>query len=410
MIDELDLAFDEHDDRSRHRRRHAVDKRSRKKKKKKRGRGRSFLALFMTLLLLGGLAAGAWLGYGKIRDFFTTPDYTTAASSPEIKIEIKQGATIADMAKALKAADVIKSEKAFTDAAAANSKALSIQPGFYQMRTQLSGADAVLMLLDLKNRLVKGIVIPEGLITLQIYDKLSKELKLPLKDFTEAAKDPIGLGVPAWWFNRKDGKTSVKSIEGFLFPAQYEFPPNTTAKSALQAMVQKFLAVTTSINFVDRVQSERGISPHEALVAASIAQVEAVNEADLAPVARVLYNRVYTGRFPCNCLQIDSAVNYWLRLSGKLAKDSNDIVVSEQHNKKDPYNTFDFKGLPPGPISNPGEVALKGAMDPPKNNYMYFMSIDKKGTMGWAVDWNGHLANIRTACKNGILSGGTCKQ
>jgi UPF0755 protein len=63
--------------------------------------------------------------------------------------------------------------------------------------------------------------------------------------------------------------------------------------------------------------------------------------------------------------------------------------------------------MPVGPISNPGEVALKGAMDPPKNDYMFFMTIDNKGTMGWAKDWAGHCSNYAKAVKNGILTG-TC--
>ncbi|MBV1850383.1 endolytic transglycosylase MltG [Catellatospora tritici] len=419
MTDELFLPFDEHPDRDRRRRRHAVedqprDPRRKKKKKKKRGRGRSWMALLLSVIMLGCLGGIGYFGYDKISSYFITPDYTTAAASAEVQIEIKPHAQGLDMAKTLKAADVIKSEKAFVEAWDANPKAKTIQAGFYRLRVQLSGADAILMLLDPRNRIVKGITIPEGKISLEIFDILSKGLDIPVADFVAAAKDPIALGVPDWWFNRKDKKPSAKgtkgAIDGFLFPATYEFPPNVTAKSALQIMVQKFLDVTTKMGFVDTVQADRGISPYEALVAASIAQAESVFEKDMAPVARVLYNRVYTGDFPCNCLQIDSAVNYWMRLSGKLPKDSNDIVQSEQHNKKDPYNTFDFSGMPLGPISNPGEAALKGAMDPPKNDYMFFMTIDSKGTMGWAKTWSQHLTNIHKACSNGILSGGSCNQ
>ncbi|MDI1462312.1 endolytic transglycosylase MltG [Catellatospora sp. KI3] len=419
MTDELFLPFDEHPDRDRRRRRHAVDEsprdpRRKKKKKKKRGRGRSWMALLLSVVLLGLLGGIGYFGYDKIKSYFVTPDYTSAATSAEVTVEIKPKWLGLDMAKALKSKDVIASEQAFIEAWEANPKAKGIQPGFYKLRVQLSAADAITMLLDTANRIVKGITIPEGKISLEIFDILSKGLDIPVADFVAAAKDPKALGVPDWWFNRKDGKKSALgtkgAIDGFLFPATYEFPPNVTAKSALQIMVQKFLDITTKMGFVDTVQAERGISPYEALVAASIAQAESVFEKDMAPVARVLYNRVYTGDFPCNCLQIDSAVNYWLRLSGKLPKDSNDIVQSEQHNKKDPYNTFDFSGMPLGPISNPGEVALKGAMNPPKNGYMFFMTIDQKGTMGWAKTWSEHLTNIRKACSNGILSGGSCNQ
>jgi UPF0755 protein len=106
-------------------------------------------------------------------------------------------------------------------------------------------------------------------------------------------------------------------------------------------------------------------------------------------------------------LQIDSAVNYWLRITGKVPKDSSQILRGEQHNAKDPYNTFDVAGMPPGPISNPGEAALKGAMSPAKGDWVYFMTTDKAGTMGYATTWEGHCQNYAKAVKNGILTG-TC--
>jgi UPF0755 protein len=98
-------------------------------------------------------------------------------------------------------------------------------------------------------------------------------------------------------------------------------------------------------------------------------------------------------------------VNYSLRIRGKIPKDSRDILSSEQHNLSDPYNVFDKHGMPPGPIGNPGELALKAAMDPPKNNYFYFMTIDKQGTMGYATTYSGHCQNYAKAVQNGILTG-----
>lgn len=406
MIDELDLAFEDHDrDRSRHRR--TSQRRPAVKKKKKR-RGKSGLALILTLLLLGGLAGGIYVAYDKISGYFVTEDYQGAGTAETVTIEIKQGELIADIGRTLYQAGVIKSVAAFVEAAEANPKAIGIQPGFYKVNKQMSGSNAVLALLDLKNRIVKGLTIPEHLITIQIYDKLSKELGIPVADFVKAAKDPIALGIPDWWFKRNDGKKASIGLEGFLFPATYEFPPNVTAESALKMMVQKFLSVTASINFVDTVQAKLGgVSPYEALIVASIAQAEASDAKDLAPVSRVLFNRIYKD-FPCKCLQIDSAVNYSLRIRGKIPKDSSQILASEQHNMNDPYNTFDapkYSGLPLGPIGNPSEAALKGVMDPPKNDYFYFMTTDSKGTMGYAKDWAGHCRNFDKAVQNKILTG-----
>lgn len=401
MIDELELAFDERIDKGRHR--HGY-----RNKKRRSGRGKTFLALFMTLLLLGGLAGGVWYGFDRIQGFLITPDYPSGGTG-EVIVQVKPGQTLAEIGNTLVAEDVVKSVKAFVNAANENSRSKNIQVGYYKLRKQMKASTALNMLLDPKSRWVTTVTIPEGMITLNIYAKLAEVTKIPVAEFTKAAADPVKLGVPGWWFKRTDGKKAAKSLEGFLYPATYEFPPKATAQEILSAMVQKFLDVTTEMKFVETVKQERGgISPYEALIAASIAEAEAVNHEDMAKVARVLYNRVYGDRYPCKCLQIDSAVNYWLRLQGKNPKDSDVLFRSELHDKKNPYNTHDVAGLPIGPISNPGDVALKGAMDPPPGDWIYFMTIDKKGTMGYGSTDADFQKLIRTMCTNGVLSGQNC--
>jgi len=155
------------------------------------------------------------------------------------------------------------------------------------------------------------------------------------------------------------------------------------------------------------VQSKLHISPFEALIAASIAQVEGAFPQDMAGISRVLYNRAYSGKFPCGCLQLDSTVNYWLRISGKSAKPSQDLLNSELHNPNDPYNTHDKPGLPIGPISSPGNDALTGAMNPPTDpqsrSYLFFLAIDKAGHCAFATT-NDEFEKLKvTARKNGAL-------
>jgi UPF0755 protein len=244
--------------------------------------------------------------------------------------------------------------------------------------------------------------------SLQIYDKLSKETKIPVADFKKAAADPVKLGVPAFWFNRTDGKKSPKSIEGFLYPATYEIPPKATAEQILGLMVQQFIKVTTDIKFVETVQNQRGISPYEALITASIAQAESVHHEDMPKVARVIYNRVYTDKYHCKCLEIDSAINYWLRLQGKDPKDSDVLKQSEINDPKNPYRTHGANGLTITPISNPGEEALKGAMNPPTGTWVYFMTVDKQGTMGYGSTDAEYRGLLKKMCDNGVLSGENC--
>jgi UPF0755 protein len=407
MIDELDLGFEERADKGRHRRGY-VEKRSRGGRGG--GRGKSLMALFVVLLLFGGLAGGAWYGYGRISAFFVTPDYAGPGTG-EVIIKVNSADTVSDVGNTLAQADVVKSAKAYVEVAD-NERGRSVQVGSFKLRKKMKAADALTLLLDPKSRVVTGVTIPEGMITLQIYQKLSEATKIPVADFKKAAEDPVRLGVPAFWFNRTDGKKgpAKHSIEGFLYPATYEFPPNATADQLLQIMVKQFLTVTGQMKFVETVQQTRGgISPYEALITASIAQAESVHHEDMPKVARVIYNRVYAGKYPhCHCLQVDSTINYWLRLQGKDPKDSNDLKQSELHDKTNPYNTHDVDGLPVTPISNPGEDALKGAMSPPASNDTYFVTIDKEGTMGYATDDPGFLKLQQKMCANGVLSGENC--
>ncbi len=402
MIDDLDLGFDEPDDKGRHRR----GQKAARKKRDKGTRGRSIMALLVTLLLLGGLGFGGYLGYQAIAEKFTTPDYEGQGIEETVQVDIRPGATQVDIAKALKAADVIKSEKAFIESG--NADALKIQPGVYKLRKHMSGKAAVAAMLDLKNRIVNGVTIPEGLITLEIYDILAKELKLKVEDFKAAAADPVKLGIPEWWFNRKDGvaPTTPRSLEGFLFPATYEFPPNITADGALKVMVNHFLTVTGKLRFADRVQAERHISPYEALVTASIVEGEVQKAEDMGKAARAIYNRAYTDKADTKLLQVDAAFNYQFKLEGKDPKHSNDLKQSEMQNPNNPYNTYKRPGLTPTPIGNPGENALKAAMDPPVGNWLYWVTVDAQGTTLFADTLSQHDNNRQVGCRNGFLT--TC--
>jgi len=395
-MDDLDLGFDEQDrgDKGKHRR-------GARKRKGGGGRGKTVMALLLTLALLGVIGGGAFYGFDRIQGYFVTPDYDGAGTG-EVTVEIKQGALIADMANALVAVDVVKSAKAFIEAADANARSKNIQPGSYKLRKQMSGESAVTAMLDLKNRVVNGITIPEGRTAKNVYKLLSEKTKIPAKDFEAAAKDPIARGVPDWWFKRSDGKKVKPSIEGFLYPDTYEIPPKATAESIIELMVENFLTVTQELQFADRVQKERGgISPYEALIVASLAQAEAGNKDDLGKVARVAYNRIF-GDFPCNCLEMDVTVNYYLESIGKQTKRSGDMTAAELDDPKNPYNRK-LRGLVPTPINNPGKQAMEGAMAPPIGKWLFFVAIDKEGRSAFAETFPEHEKNMDKAKEAGVI-------
>ncbi|MFI7599722.1 endolytic transglycosylase MltG [Actinoplanes sp. NPDC049681] len=390
MIDELDLAFDEQIERGKPRHRRGA-------RGAKGGKGKSAVAFLMAFILLGVLGVGGYLGYEKVKGFFTAADYDGPGTDP-IEVALGEG-SLTEIGNTLVDADVVKSTAAFTQAAEDNPRGKNIQPGTYNLRKQMSAKDAVTLLLDPKARVNKGITIPEGKTAREIYAILSQKTGVPVKDFEAAAKDPKALGVPDFWFNRRDNKKASGTIEGFLFPDTYEFKPKATAADMLQVMVGKFIATTTEMGFVKTVEQNLSVSPYEALIVASLSQAEAGIAEDLPKVSRVAYNRAYKKKMP---LQFDVTTNYWLELQNKGKKHSGKMTDAELQDPKNPYTTELKVGLPLGPINNPGKSALEGAEKPATGDWLFFVAVDKTGKSAFAVTNAEHDANIQKACKNGI--------
>ncbi len=391
MLDDLDLLYQD-SNRPRHRHR-------------RKRRGRTFFAFLMTILILGAVGGAGWYGVRRLQDFFITPDYSSSGTG-QVVVEIKKGDLLSDMGMTLYKADVVKSVKAFTEAAQADKDATAIQPGAYRLRHHMSGRNAVAALLDPKNRAGSGVTIPEGKTMFATFALLSQATKIPVAQFVAAAKDPVALGVPDFWFKRTDGRPVERSIEGFLFPDTYDFDRGATATTILKTMVARFNQAATDLDFVNQVQSTLQVSPFEALIVASLAQAEAGNADDLGKVARVAYNRAYKAHMP---LQFDVTANYWLMKQGKAAKSSSDLTPAELNDPKNPYNSTSQIGLPVGPIDSPGESALRGAMAPPKAQWIYFVAVDKAGHSAFASTLAEHEANIRKACQAGVLNGDACR-
>ncbi|WP_231953816.1 endolytic transglycosylase MltG [Actinoplanes derwentensis] len=359
------------------------------------------MAFVLVLLLFGVLGGGAWYGYDRFSGYFLAADYDGPGSG-EVVVEVKPGDGGSAIGATLEAAGVVKSARAFVNAANDNSDSTGIQVGSYKLRKEMKASDAVLALLDRKNMTINGVTIPEGWTKMQVFEEFSKKTGIKYAEFENAAKDISKLGVTAEWLKRTDGKKVDKSnIEGFLYPATYELPDDPNATDILKAMIKNFNAEMDKLNFAATVKEKYNISPYEALVAASITQVEALLPEDMGPVSRVLYNRAYSGDFPCGCLQLDSTVNYWLRLQGKEGKSSEKLTIDELHGEANPYR-YNAPGMSIGPISNPGDIALKGALNAKKSPYFFFVTVDAKGRMAYGKTFAQHQANIQVACKNGI--------
>jgi UPF0755 protein len=356
--------------------------RHRRRRQRGKDQRRSLIAFLVMVVVFGSLGGAGWYGYGKVKDFFTAEDYA-GQGTDEAVVEVEQGDTVTDIANTLFKADVVKSAKAFTNAAEDNPDSTSLQPGTYTLRKQMKASAALTLMLDPASKSVKSFLIREGLTVKEILVEISKQTQIPLAQFEAAAKDPAGLGVPTW-ASAAAGKPPV--LEGFLFPAKYEVAKNDSAKSILAAMVAQTLQVMEKDGFLQAADG-LNLTPWELLKVASLVEQEGIT-ADFPKVARVVYNRNAEDMR----LQFDSTTQYWLIQTGKGRK-----KILTNNELRDPANTYSTtlnKGLPPTPISNPGKAAIDAAAHPAEGDWLYFVVTEKDGTSAFTKDLNVHEQNI----------------
>ncbi|WP_106398976.1 endolytic transglycosylase MltG [Actinocorallia populi] len=320
-----------------------------KQKRKRRGSGAAAVASLLFLFVVVG--GGGYFGYTELKAYMQPPDYTGEGTG-KVTVEVKDGDSTSVIAGTLEKAEVVKSAKAFVNAAEDAPEVQSIQPGFYVMRLRMSAEAAVTLILSPEAR--SGVIdVPEGLWASEIYQRLSKTTKIPVSAFKKV--DPRKLGLPA---------AAKGEVEGYLFPGRYDLPPDATAQQLLKMMVDRFRQEIKRVNLAEGAE-EQGRTVSEIMVIASIVQAEAGKPEDQAKISRVVYNRLKADK----ALQFDTPVMY--------AHGERTIDVRYGHLEIDsPYNVYKHLGLPPGPISNPGLDAIKAAIDPQPGKWMFFVATD----------------------------------
>lgn len=328
---------------------------------RRRRRARSVFTSILAVVVIAVLVVGVFLGgrvlLGAVGAFGDVPDYTGSGTG-SVEIRIDQGDTASDIAATLFEADVVRSERAFRDAATANQDSLSLQPGLYQLRRQLPAALALEMLLDPMARLTEIVTIPEGFTQDQILLALAEATAMPVTEFETAANQVESLGLPAYAGGR---------LEGFLFPATYTFDPQDEALGILQELVAQFTTMAGTLNLEQRA-AQLGIQPYDVVVIASMIQSESRIDAERPMIARVVYNRLQQD-IP---LGIDATTAY------DLGKPGTELTTSD-FQIDSPYNTRLNVGLPPTPISSPGEASLEAALAPVPGNWIYYVLEDAEG-------------------------------
>ncbi|MEU7428699.1 endolytic transglycosylase MltG [Streptomyces sp. NPDC040750] len=356
---------EEHELQSRRERRGA----GRKPVKNKKGRT-GCACMVVVLVFGGGLGGVGYFGYQYYQNRFgAAPDYAGSGNGQQVTVTINKGDGGWAIGQKLKDAGVIESAAAFVSALQANPGGKALQDGVYTLEKQMSAASAVELMLSPKSR--SNLIIAEGLRNTAVYGLIDKRVGVaPGTTARIAKKDYKHLGLPTWALGHPNLKDP---LEGFLYPSSYAVTKGQKPEAVLRSMVSQATAKYRELDLVKKAEALGLDGPWQLLTVASLAQAEGTSHDDFRKMAEVVYNRLETdnpqtyGR-----LEFDSTYNY-VKDQSKI-----DLSIAELRKYDNPYNTYFSKGLPPGPIDNPGEEALRGALDPTHDGWYYFISMDGK--------------------------------
>lgn len=335
-------------------------------KDKKRRSG--FACLVVVLVLGGGVVGVSYVGWQFVKDRFgSAPDFAGDGNGEQVTVTIPKGAGGYAIGQVLKQEGVVKSVDAFVAAQADNPQGATIQDGVYTLEREMSAESAVELMLSPKSR--NNLIIAEGWRNAKIYELIDQRLEVEEGTTAKVAeKDWQKLGLPDWAVNNEDVK---EPLEGFLYPSSYAVGKGAKPADVLKEMVGRATDKYEELQFEEKSEALGLEGPWELVTVASLVQAEGKTHDDFRKMSEVVYNRLKPTNTETNqLLQFDSTFNY-------LKGESNiDISESEINSNKDPYNTYTNKGLPPGPIGNPGEDALRAALNPTKDGWIYFVATD----------------------------------
>ena len=325
---------------------------------------KSFRPLWSLLLVL--VLASAWL-VGDMLHFIKTP----ASSEPaEVVMEVPVGTSVPALSELLYGQGLVRSAGKFRWLVRFKGAARQIKAGEYQLSTGLRPG-------ELLNKIIRGevrlhqITFPEGYTLKQMAELLEASKLVNAERFIAAATDPPfvrSLGIPA------------ASLEGYLFPDTYRFARGLPVETVLRSFVTMF---NQHFGPAQEEQARKlGFTRHQVVILASVVEKETAAAEERPLIAGVFLNRLRR-RIR---LQSDPTVIYGLsNFDGNLTR---------AHLQKDtPYNTYTRRGLPIGPICNPGAASIQAVLNPTSTSYLYFVA-KKDGTHHFSTNLVEHNAAV----------------
>ncbi|MBD5113400.1 MAG: endolytic transglycosylase MltG [Ruminococcaceae bacterium] len=373
----------------------------RRKKKKQTNHTRTMGQIFLgSVISVGAIGIGVALAInviGGIRDF-------TGMSKPSNKIEITISDTMtpSSIAETLHSSGVIESPWLFKTYLKISKNEDSFREGIHIVSSNMSYGSIINALATQMsyNTETVDVVIPEGLTANEIGKILEDNMVCRAADFVKCYKDKINEydfeeGIP-------NNPNRFYALEGYIFPDTYQFYVNEDLKRNPNFDTSEYaLKIVDKMydNFENKItkdmkkrMAELDMTLDEVITLASLIEWEGTNEENMANISSVFHNRLND---PENFaeLQSDTTDTYIKRV---IEPNTKSLSADKRQEIEDAYDTYKCEGLPPGPICNPGMMAIKAALYPAQTNYYYFLA-SSDGVFYWARTLEEHEQNIKDA-------------
>jgi UPF0755 protein len=323
----------------------------------------------LTTLIFLFTAAAVAIGF--VIDFKRYADTPRDLGREELTVTIAAGDPFSKTISGLVAAGVVEHPRKFKLLARFTGDDKRLKAGEYGFSGRLSPREVIAVLVEGAVKLYR-LTIPEGYHLFQVAEAVQAAGFDKADRFVELATGEDRV---------LEFKVGGKTLEGYLFPDTYFFPKGADASMIITAMVNRFHEV-----FSQRWRAraaELDLTVHEVVTLASIIEKEtgAAHEREL--ISSVFHNRLKKGMR----LEADPTVIYGLKtFDGNLTR--------EHLKTPTPYNTYTNRGLPPGPIANPGKAALRAALFPADSDYLFFVAR-RDGTHAFSTNLRDHQAAVR---------------
>lgn len=318
-----------------------------------------------------------WLLYGELQYSKAVKNGYIPTDTKKQIILIQKGASAKTVGKILETKGIVENGSHLAKFLKKEDKTEKILAGRFELSPSMSIRQIAQVITD-PMQAKNYITIPEGFGIKQIDERLTEQQIAKSGEFIEATKK-FNDYTSYTWLPKKQMLVSLLPLEGFLFPDTYRIDPaNFSSNNLIRMMLDNFekkLPTNTA-----ELLKEKNITLYELITVASMLEKEVKHEEDLPIVAGIIWKRVNSGWF----LNIDATILYGI---GKKT------IASANLKEDGPYNTYTRKGLPLGPIGNPGLKATEAALNPTKTSYWFYLTNPKTGKAIYATSNDGHNRN-----------------